>query len=64
MTSERTIAIRCFVRQKVVVDNQVFAHIAPLALTTHLLLVQLHHGGVLYFKWPKQNIVNDVHMPK
>ena len=53
-----------FVRQKVVADNQVFAHIARLALATHLLLVLLHRGDVLYFKWPEQNIVNDVHMPK
>lgn len=53
-----------FVHLKVVVDNRVFAHIARLALTTHLLLVLLHRGDVLYFKWPEQNIVNDVHMPK
>lgn len=64
MTSERTMAIRCFVHQKVVVDNRVFAQKARLALTTHLLLVLLHRGDVLYFKWPEQNIVNDVHMPK
>ena len=35
-----------FVRQKVVVDNQVFAQTVRRALTIHLLLVQLHRGDV------------------